>query len=252
MERSPQGRWSISDGSNSRQVGVWKYGTTWCRWVLHSFVYSDFHQQWCPWWEVTTVLPAIGVLETFAHHDEASGKIPSPLIWWCLCFAAFTWRSKLEWCLHRSLDFVFCEKEVLMANVITFGSFENFPMKVVGFQMRLWRFCHVCWKNKWYELGSFSRLRMPDTFWFGSACQHVWTWVFLKQIENKQPICTNQFSMCLPRWQFYFWNCLKQFRMSQDILQKEMCVQLRIFHLKEAQEEPSLVQRRVKATGQET
>jgi len=75
---------------------------------------------------------------------------------------------------------------------------------------------------------------------------------FLKQIENKQPICTNQFSMCLPRWQFYFWNCLKQFRMSQDILQKEMCVQLRIFHLKEAQEEPSLVQRRVKATGQET
>jgi hypothetical protein len=28
MERSPQGRWSISDVSNSRQVGVWKYGTT--------------------------------------------------------------------------------------------------------------------------------------------------------------------------------------------------------------------------------
>ena len=109
------------------------YGTTWCRWVLHSFVYSDFHQQWCPWWEVTTVLPAIGVLETFAHHDEASGQISSPLIWWCLCFAAFTWRSKLEWCLHRSLDFVFCEKEVLMANVVTFGSFENFAMKVVEF-----------------------------------------------------------------------------------------------------------------------
>ena len=32
----------------------------------------------------------------------------------------------LEWCLHRSLDFVFCKKKVLMANVITFGSFENF------------------------------------------------------------------------------------------------------------------------------
>ena len=49
-------------------VYVWKYGTTWCRWVLHSFVYSDFHQQWCPWWEVTTVLPAIGVLETLAQQ----------------------------------------------------------------------------------------------------------------------------------------------------------------------------------------
>ena len=27
-------------------------------------------------------------------------------------------------------------------------------------------FCHVCWKNKGYELGRFSRLRMPDAFSF--------------------------------------------------------------------------------------
>ena len=137
--------------SNSRQVGVWKYGIALCRWVLHSFGYSDFHHQWCLWWEVTTVLPAIGILEAFAHQDEANGKfrhqwfgddqvcllqallgsltrfahqsganenISSPMVWWLQCFATFSWRSKLEEYLYRSLDFVAWLERSLMTCVI--------------------------------------------------------------------------------------------------------------------------------------
>ena len=39
--------------------------------------------------------------------------------------------------LHRSLDFVVLQEGSLMTNIITFGSFENFAMKVVEFQLRL-------------------------------------------------------------------------------------------------------------------
>ena len=155
--------------SNSRQVGVWKYGIALCRWVLHSFGYSDFHHQWCLWWEVTTVLPAIGILKAFAHQDEENGKfrhqwfgddqvcllqallgsltrfahqsganenISSPMVWWLQCFATFSWRSKLEEYLYRSLDFGFGWKGVWW-HASSPLSFENFTMEVVKIQMSL-------------------------------------------------------------------------------------------------------------------
>ena len=113
-------------------------------------------------------------------------------------------------------------------------------------------FCHVCWKNKGYELGSFSRLRMPDAFsFFCMSTEFHQPHVF--ETNRKQTTCTNQFSMCLSRRQFQCRNSSRKFfcsGMSEDIHQ-EMRALPRIFHLK-AQHEPSLVQIRVKATGQET
>ena len=208
--------------SNSRQVGVWKYGIALCRWVLHSFGYSDFHHQWCLWWEVTTVLPAIGILKAFAHQDEANGKfrhqwfgddqvcllqallgsltrfahqsganenISSPMVWWLQCFATFSWRSKLEEYLYRSLDFV----------VLAGKEFDDMRHRLWvsrTLQWRLWRFRwvwvmfyhrFVCWKDKWCEFGHFS----DETLVLHAWKQVLNQWVFLKQIENKQPVQTS-------------------------------------------------------------
>ena len=92
-------------------VEIWYHlATTLCRWVLHGFVYCDFRQQWCPWWEVTVVLPAIGVLETFAHQDGANGKISSPMVWWRQWFAfnrRFGSFGKIcSWPLSKWEDFI--------------------------------------------------------------------------------------------------------------------------------------------------
>ena len=224
MERSPQGRWSISESLNSRQVGVWKYGNTWCRWVLHSFGYSDFHRLWCSWWEVTAVLPSTGILETLAQHDEASAKISSPLVWWCLRLdhLLITMRQMRRFHRHWFDDirvsershgvpswkrfaqkfglWILFREESLMTYVIIDG------ISLRTLQWRLWSFsfvtfCHVCWKNKGYELGSFSRLRMPDAFsFFCMSTEFHQPHVF--ETNRKQTTCTNQFSMCLSRRQF--------------------------------------------------
>ena len=53
------------------------------------------------------------------------------------------------------------------------------------------------------------------------------------ETNRKQTTCTNKFSICLPREQFFLGTVSKQVRMSPDVRQKEMCVQLRIFHLKQ-------------------
>ena len=67
------------------------------------------------------------------------------------------------------------------------------------------------------------------------------------ETNRKQTTCTNKFSMCLPRDQFLFSRSWEEsfFLVSQDT-QQEMHALSRIFHLK-AQNEPSLVQTRVKA-----
>ena len=140
MERSPQGRWSISKSSNSRQVGVWKYGTTWCRWVLHSFVYSDFHQQWCPWWEVTTVLPLTGVLGSLmrfcsSYLSERKHFVTNGLVTSMFCHVFMEIQAgrifAKEFGLHNLAGKKFWW---LASSPLSFG---NFAMKVVKLQLSL-------------------------------------------------------------------------------------------------------------------
>ena len=102
-------------------------------------------------------------------------------------------------------------------------------------------FCHVCWKNKGYELGSFSRLRMPDAFSFFCMSTEFQPHVF--ETNRKQTTCTNQFSMCLSRRQFQCRNSSRKFfcsGMSEDIHQ-EMRALPRIFHLKAQHEALTLL-----------
>ena len=54
---------------------------------------------------------------------------------------------------------------------------------------------------------------------------------FLKQIENKQPVQTS--FRYVYRESSFLGTVSKQVGMSPDVRQKEMCVQLRIFHLKQ-------------------
>ena len=63
-------------------------------------------------------------------------------------------------------------------------------------QWRLWRFRwvwvmfyhrFVCWKDKWCEFGHFS----DETLVLHAWKQVLNQWVFLKQIENKQPVQTS-------------------------------------------------------------
>ena len=207
---------------------MWKYGIALCRWVLHSFGYSDFHHQWCLWWEVTTVLPAIGILKAFAHQNEANGKfrhqwfgddqvcllqallgsltrfahqsganenISSPMVWWLQCFATFSWRSKLEEYLYRSLTLWFGWEGVWW-HASSPLSFENFTMEVVKIQMSLGDvlspFCVL--EGQVMRVWTFQRWDI------GFACMETsfkpmsffWT-------NRKQTTCTNEFSMCFCR-----------------------------------------------------
>ena len=159
--RSPQCRWSISDGSNSRQVGVWKYGTTllppcaaeFCT-VLFTViltdgdVYGEKLQRFC------LQQAFLGSLMRFAHHNWANGNISSPTVWWHQCFATFSWRFKLEKICKGVLDFMVWQErsfDDLRHHLWVLGSFT---MKIVEFAYVWWCFITIgCWKNRWDEFG---------------------------------------------------------------------------------------------------
>ena len=83
-----------------------------------------------------------------------------------------------------------------MTYVIIDGiSFENFSMKVVEFQLRLWRFESRLLEEQGIQTWMFQLFEDAD-FVLVLHVHGVQPHVFLKQIENKQPICSNQFSMC--------------------------------------------------------
>ena len=144
--------------------------------------------------------------------------------------------------MHRSLNFVFWLEWRAKTLVIAIfesqksGSLDqdylgSFAMKIVEFVYVWWYFITVgCWKNR-REVWEFQ----PNTWEFVFAWEHVWTWVFLKQIENKQPVQTSfrcvwaNGNLSAEAAAVFF--CPG---MSKDI-QTEMCVHPHIFHLKEAQ-----------------
>ena len=214
---------------------IWYHlSTTLCRWVLHVFVYSDFHQQWFPWWEVTTVLPAIGVLETLAQHDEASWKFSSPLVWWCLRLdhLLITMRQMRRFHSHwfgdirvserfhgnpswnsryRSLGtmFFFVEDERRLASSLSSTVrqrslrsllFGNFAMRIVKIFTFGWWQSHRfrCWKNRWDEFG-ISAMPWDEKFRFCTEVYLSMSFIFVLETNRKQTACTNQFSM-------WFWN----------------------------------------------
>ena len=100
-------------------------------------------------------------------------------------------------------------------------------------------FCHVCWKNKGYELGSFSRLRMPDAFSFFCMSTEFQPHVFFetnrKQTTNLYKSVFDVFersAILVPKKQQQFflpWNV-------KGHSNRDVCgVHPHIFHLKEAQ-----------------
>ena len=78
----------------------------------------------------------------------------------------------------------------------------------------------------------------------GSLFEHEF--YFVLGTNRKQTTCTNKFSMCLWRQQFDLAEAVVTFFLVSKDTQHEMHALSRIFHLK-AQNEPSLVQTRVKA-----
>ena len=115
-------------------------------------------------------------------------------------------------------------------------------------------FCHVCWKNKGYELGSFSRLRMPDAFSFFCMSTEFQPHVFFetnrKQTTNLYKSVFDVFErsaiLVLKKQQQFFlpWNV-------KGHSNRDVCAPAH-FSSQGGSKEPSLVQIGVKATGQET
>ena len=203
---------------------------------------ARFCLQWCPWWEVTVVLPSIGVLETFAHQDGANGKISSPMVWWRQWFA-FNRRfgsfgEIFSWPLSKWEDFItidlvtstfrnaFIEiqagtihaQELELCVLVGMKSedcrhryFREPEVRV--FRSRLFgklcnEDCGVCLRlvvfyHRW--------MLEEQTRKFGSFSrtreslflhENMFEREFFSETNRKKTTCTNQFSMCLSKRQF--------------------------------------------------
>ena len=97
--------------------------------------------------------------------------------------------------LHRSLDCEFYfEKKVWWLTWSSMASLWELCNEGCGVSV-LWRFVTFAGRTRDtnLEVSAVWGCQMRLVFF---ACPRSFNLTFLKQIENKQPICTNQFSMC--------------------------------------------------------
>ena len=126
----------------------------------------------------------------FAHHSWTNGNISSPMVWWHQRFATFSWRSKLEEYLQRSLDFIIWLER-------SFDDLRHHLWVSGTLRWRSWSFSWVwsdvlspslCWKDKWYGFGNFSDETLvfvcmetsfkPMSFWNKSKTNNLYKQVF--------------------------------------------------------------------------